>query len=269
MSLPVLLKRLTPPRVKHRLRESLLRTLSDEPAMSDNIMYNRFYWNRYAREWANPDFERDRLPPDCSSRSGIIGDEWGTPDDVDEIVDTFILSQVNRASVALEIGSGGGRIASRVAPHVGELWCLDVSQEMLASLRKTLRRHDNVRYVLATSPAVPVELRGRLDFAYSFDVFVHLDLHTQWQYIAATAQGLRPGGRAFFHTANLTTENGWSRFAAQPHFTVGGYYFVSPEIVRTLLDRAGLVVVEEAQLGPTGYRAQDFLVLVEKPILNS
>jgi SAM-dependent methyltransferase len=265
MSLPEEIKRLVPARVKHRVWEYVVGARSNEPSMTDNVNYNRFYWDRYVREWDNPDFERDRSSAEGTGDSAIIGEEWGTPGDVDEIVETYIVSQVSPDSVVLEIGSGGGRIASRVAPQVGELWCLDVSQEMLARLRRTLGDHDNVRFVLANTPAVPLELRGRLDFAYSFDVFVHLDLHTQWQYIDALARGLKPGGRAFLHTANLTTDNGWARFAAQPHFTVGGYYFVTPEVVRTMLHRAGLEVVEEADQRPTGYRAQDYLVLVEKP----
>jgi SAM-dependent methyltransferase len=235
--------------------------------MEDNVAYNRRYWDRYVERWDDPDFERDRAAPEAAVAPGVIGEEWGTPEAVDEIVERFVLPNVSSGTVAVEIGSGGGRIARRVAPHVGELWCLDVSEQMLARLRTTLAEHRHVHYLLVDEPQLPSALAGRIDFAYSFDVFVHLDLHTQWKYIRAIGRDLRPGGMAFLHTANLVSPSGWQRFAAQPHFTVGGYYFVTPEIVRTMAGKAGLEVVEESDpmsAGGNGYLAQDHCVLLRK-----
>ncbi|MDQ6839647.1 MAG: class I SAM-dependent methyltransferase [Actinomycetota bacterium] len=63
---------------------------------------------------------------------------------------------------------------------------------------------------------------------YSFDVFVHLDLHVQWSYIKEIERMLKPGGKVFIHTADLTTSAGWNRFVRQSGYRVEGFYFMTP-----------------------------------------
>jgi cyclopropane fatty-acyl-phospholipid synthase-like methyltransferase len=107
---------------------------------------------------------------------------------------------------------------------------------------------------------------GYFDFVYSFDVFVHLDLHTIWRYVSDISAALRPGGRSFLHTMNLTTPSGWKAFASQNCYSVEGHYFVSPEIVRILVERAGLELMKESSADSSNlYMDRDYLFVMEKP----
>jgi hypothetical protein len=54
-----------------------------------------------------------------------------------------------------------------------------------------------------TPPRLPPSLHASLHLLVCFDVFVHVDLHTQWWYWQQIAQVLAPGGRAFVSTANI------------------------------------------------------------------
>jgi cyclopropane fatty-acyl-phospholipid synthase-like methyltransferase len=112
-----------------------------------------------------------------------------------------------------ELGSGGGRVARCLAPVVASLACMDVSAGMLRRCQDRLAADglaDRVTYHLlvedtgsGTPPRLPAVLRGALDFVVAFDVFVHLDLHTQWWYWQELRDVLVPGGHAFVSTANL------------------------------------------------------------------
>ena len=96
---------------------------------------------------------------------------------------------------------------------------------------------------------------------------MHLDLHTIWRYFNEIARALKPGGKAFVSTASLTRPAGWERFAAQSRYTVGGFYFIGEDTVRSFAARVGLRVLKESP--PAGdpsniYINRDFLVVLEK-----
>ena len=252
------------------LKRAVLRTpLSGPPAVEEghSLEENRSYWNRYAKSWVQ-NFRGYEVgsPAQQTDAYEFLGDEWGNPQHVTEILDEFVYPFLSADSLALEIGSGGGRIAARVAPRVRHLYCMDISLEMLKRLSVILADRENVSYLHVEDATFPSELMTPgLDFVYSFDVFVHLDAHTQWKYIRQIAQALRPGGRAFLHTSNLTTEGGWQRFSSQDRATLEGHYFITPEILRTLVTRAGLTVETEASEDPSNfYKARDYLVLLRK-----
>lgn len=251
-------------------RLSGLRRKRDAPSPSElnNIEENRRYWNIYAKHWTKDDFRGFELTTESTPQTyELLGDEWGHPEHVSAILDEFIFPYIDADTVAIEIGSGGGRIASRVAPRVKHLYCLDISLEMLHQLKKAMGDRQNISLVHIESDAVlpPAVLPAEPDFVYSFDVFVHLDLHTMWKYIKQVGEVLRHGGRFFLHTSNLLAPEGWNRFASQEGFSIPGHYFVSPEIVKKLAHEAGLkVVMESSQDLSNFYKARDYLVILEK-----
>jgi len=238
---------------------------------SDNVGYNSEIWDWYADRWNDPAFRGHQLA--YEGRAGEdpaavarLGEEWGRLDDAIQVIDEWILPHVGPTSMCGEIGTGGGRVAVRVAPKVGEFHAFDISKKMLALVQTELADVAGARFHHLEAPALPVDLSGRFDFVYSFDVFVHLDLHVQWRYLQEIRRCLKPGGRAFLHTANLTAEAGWQRFAEQERYRVEGFYFTTPQAVRTLIDRAGLRLVEERSGGLGNfYYERDYFVLVENP----
>ena len=161
---------------------------------------------------------------------------------------------------------GGGRVAARVAPRVARLHAFDVSSSMLALARETLAGFDNVAFTLLAEPRFDAALHGTFDFVYAFDAFVHVDLHTMWRYFQQFALVLKPGGRGYVSTGNLMTERGFERFASQAEATQIGFYFMTPDMVRRLLAKAGLAVVRESPEVPGNLLLErDFLVVFERP----
>jgi SAM-dependent methyltransferase len=183
-----------------------------------------------------------------------------------EVVERWIKPHVDRSSVAGEIGTGGARVARLVAPNVGRFHAFDISPKMLELARHELRDVPGAQFHVLDGPSLPGPLASTFDFIYSFDVFMHLDLHVQWRYVLEFDRVLKPGGKAFIHTSNLTTAAGWERFAAQTHYRVEGFYFMTPQAMRTLIGHTTLEIIDELSEAPGNfYYERDYFVLLSKP----
>jgi SAM-dependent methyltransferase len=246
-------------RLKGAVRDRLM------PPMHENVDYNRAMWDRMAKKWSpeRAPVQGNRTDDD---RIEVLGDEWGDPTSVEQILERFVYPHVDSDDVAGEIGSGGGRVALRVAPKVERFTCFDISTEMLRHARQNLTSLGNVDFVVLEGAQLPASATGQFDFLYAFDVFVHLDLHTQWKYFKEFSRVLKPGGKVMVHTSNLLTEVGWQQFASQDRFEIRGHYFVTPELVRTLISRAGLRLVDESSEEDSNfYYRRDYVAVAEKP----
>jgi len=237
-----------------------------------NVEGNRRLWNSYADGWRRDEAYLDvELSEEDATlwreqNVHVVGDEWGTPADVDRVLEDFVFPFVDESTTAAEIGIGGGRIASRVAPRVRDLWGFDISKSMLKRSREALESHPNVRLVLLEEASLPTGFDGRFGFAYAFDVFPHLDLHVQYRYLRQLHGLLEPGGLALLHTANLRAPGGWERFASQPAPSIRGFFFVTPETVDLLAEKAGFVVERRSDVDPGNfYYARDYVALLRKP----
>ena len=232
-----------------------------------NRQYNRFVWTVYplAGRLGEVVGVRRAARSATPGETELVGDEWGTPGEVRDIVREFIEPFVDGESVVAEIGVGGGRVAMQVAPLVQQFYCLDASSTMLRRARKALAGFEHVHYVKLARPACPAELQGAVNFVYAFDVFVHFDVHLIWKYFQAIAEMLTPRGKALVHVANLAAPSGWEKFSSQKAFSVGGLYFLSPEIVAILADRAGFSVLKESSPRPgNNYLCRDHVAVLEK-----
>lgn len=260
-----------------RLRAAVraFRATSDEPRpdhRTDNFGYNRALWNDYSRKWSDPQFRARQLAeetPDAAVGADdleVLGEEWGRPADVERVLAEWITPYLGPDKLVAEIGSGGGRVARRVLPEVARLYCFDNSDEMLGRLVTALGSDPRLEAHLLESPRLPADLTGRLDFVYAFDVFVHFDLHLLRRYVEEIARVLKPGGVTFVHTSNITAPRGWPKFAAQETFVVEGHYPMSPDLVRTVLERSGLTVERESTPDESNfYLARDYLAIARKP----
>ena len=209
-----------------------------------------------------PDEERSHIEEHVRS----LGDEWAPAGDLEEVLREYLYPYVSNETVAAEIGVGGGRVAALVAPRVRLLHCIDVSPEMIVHAREKLEGRDNVDFLVVDEPRLPQEWSAQIDFVYSFDVLVHLDLKTIWRYLLECTRVLRPGGFALIHTTNLATDLGFERFddlPARPF--VGQDRFVTPEAVHVLLERSGLEYVKGSKpQGDNLYFNRDYVVIANK-----
>merc|ERR1712194_901281 len=95
---------------------------------------------------------------------------------------------------------------------------------------------------------------------------VHMDIHQIFKTLCSARAILRPGGSIFLSFANLLAPDGWRRFARQRQYTVGGFFFISPDIARCLLERVGLEVCKfSSPQGGNTYLNRDLLVLARRP----
>jgi SAM-dependent methyltransferase len=242
--------------VKKMLGQSIDSSLS-------NVEYNKKLWNKYAKEWQSTDIPFEDLKS-TKKEAQFLGDEWGNLKAVDQVIKEYIDPYINKQSVVGEIGTGGGRIASKVAGKTKEFYCFDISSEMLRKAKNSLQNFNNVSYELLDSPQFSSNFVSKFDFVYSFDVFVHLDLHTIWKYLQQFKVILKNKGRVFIHTTNLTAPDGWARFVSQEEYHVEGHYFVTPEVINTLIERSGLKKVKESKIDPGNfYYYRDYLVVLE------
>jgi SAM-dependent methyltransferase len=232
-----------------------------------NTEYNKYLWDKYANGW-------DKLGVDVEDKNiGInerekyleyIGDEWGNKDSVAQVLNDFIFPYLRHDCKCGEIGSGGGRIASKVAPRVSELVCFDISEKMLQNAKEKLVEYSNIEYILTDGKGFSDDLKETFDFIYSFDVFVHLDLHTIWSYFIEIKKTLKKDGKAFIHTTNLSAPKGWERFINQREYSVEGHYFITPDMITLLAEKAGFNIIKTSVVNDTNfYYHRDFLFILE------
>lgn len=248
------------------LRNGCIRVFTPTlPPDADNVRHNRSLWNTYASTWDRQSIYLEKDPNRREEHIHVLGDEWGTPTDLDEVFRDFFEENLSRETVAVEIGVGGGRIAKRVAPLVKTLWAFDIAPAMLAKARQALSGQDNVQLVQLEDTRLPDHLVGQVDFIYSFDVFVHLDLHTLYRYLVDMARVIKPDGRILIHTSNLSATEGWNRFSSQSAYSVAGHYFICPELLHILVEHAGLRLVKESQeRADNFYYARDYVCLLAR-----
>jgi SAM-dependent methyltransferase len=232
-----------------------------------NIDYNRNLWDTYSQTWSKDKAEIEDKEIRAGSREDYIeflGDEWGDKESVQEVLNDFLFPFISGNSVVAEIGSGGGRIAAVVAPRVEQLYCFDISRDMLSRASKVLSDLENISFILSNGKSFEEKYSERFDFVYSFDVFVHLDLHTIWSYFSEFRKILKKEGLIFLHTSNLKAPGGWERFASQQEYKVEGHYFISPEIVNILAEKAGFDIVKRSEVTTNFYYKRDYLFILKK-----
>lgn len=210
----------------------------------------------------------------------LLGEEWSDRLSFQQVLEDFFWPNLKESDRVAELGSGGGRVSSRVVRRVEALHCYDISKEMLKKAEKAVSESlseasltKETRFEFLPGPALPADVSGTYDFVYAFDVFPHVDLHTQWKYYQEFARVLKPGGSAIIHSANLEAPEGWDRFASQDKYSVGGFYFMAPSSVLKLVEKAGLEVIitsldvqkEKEGRSDNTYYNRDFMVLVSKP----
>jgi ubiquinone/menaquinone biosynthesis C-methylase UbiE len=202
---------------------------------------------------------------DMNNDLSNLGDEWANRSHTIEIIQEFIYPYINDSHVVAEIGVGGGRIAKEVVNRVAELHCYDVSSEMIKRSKNVLKP-DTTKVVFTLLNCAELQCPDNFfDFIYSFDVFPHVDLVNIYSYLREIKRTLKPGGKCFISTSDITTAGGFERFQAQTISSVGGFCWTSPDAILTLIKNAGLSVIKIGERREDNvYLHRDFLVIVGK-----
>ena len=82
---------------------------------------------------------------------------------------------------------------------------------------------------------------------------------------------MKEDGKAFVSTANLLTPLGWDRFQKQSKYTVGGFYFITPDIVQKCAEESNLRIVKTSKVDmdhENVYYNRDYLIVLENMWLS-
>jgi len=89
----------------------------------------------------------------------------------------------------------GGEVDLYLAPHVRELWAIDVSGEMLARAKERLRASENVRFLEVGNRDFLAAFEDEtMDLVFSYLVLQHLEKEDAVTYLREAARVLKPGG---------------------------------------------------------------------------
>jgi SAM-dependent methyltransferase len=174
-------------------------------------------------------------------RDGLYGLQWGDPQTMPalkRVRDCFILPYVHPDRTALEIGPGGGRW-TRYLLGFDRLYVVDYHQALLDELARSFRT-PYLKLIKNSGADLLGIADESVDFAFSFGVFVHLELAVIENYFQELRRVLKPDGCAVIQYSDKTKE------AARQH----GEWFTdtTPDIIIPLVQECGHRVIEEDRL---------------------
>ena len=190
--------------------------------------------------------------------------------------------------VILEIAPGHGRWSRELVPRARRLVLVDLNPSCIEFCRQRFAGQPSVEYYVNDGRSLPFLAPSTIDFAWSYDSFVHMEAPTVASYLRELARVLRPGGRAVIHHAgrrHAARSLGFLRYGGR----AGSWVFrlvsmgldtaggrdgdrgnVSARVVRELAARAGLTVeLQTDRWGPRGEfdcrRFRDVISVLVRP----
>lgn len=187
-------------------------------------------WNYF---WGN-----DIAAWESRGEPGFYGDQWGDPEkqqNLRGIVATFIEPFIKPGHVALEIGSGGGRWTQYLLKF-SRLYSVELNRQSFHYLLQRFGACPNLSFCQTNGTDFPGVPPQSVDFAFSYDVFVHLEPELIFSYLSNLKALLKPTSNVVIHYADQTKPG-----------VDGIYGFAKTDaaIVHEVVSRAGYEVLEE------------------------
>jgi len=194
------------------------------------------------------------------------GDEWGKPEQWEALTNKFLKPFLPRENgVIVEIGPGSGKYTLKLVDKAKKIVCFDVSKKFVQIARQRLApyvKEGRVEFEMLglwnCNEIVQVlekkNLAGEVDLFFSIDSMVHVELHTLAAYFINAAKSLRTGGYLVMGVASCTNERGFDRLLEETPWCYGGmrpshqFYFLSRDIVYTLMEKMGFEIVEYEEI---------------------
>lgn len=194
-----------------------------------DIEWNREVWDQ-AHDWSEEGDEWSGMAAHC----GQPYQEWKTA-----LIEQFLLPNIEGKDV-LEIAPGHGRFSQSIVPAASSTTLVDLSQTCLDVCQKLFADAPHVNYVLTDGTSLPGVADQSIDFVWSFDSFVHMELPVIDAYLAEISRVLRPGGSFNIHHAG---KRDWALKLAPTAHRLGS------------VGRVGLRLAGQGRLRDSGRRA--------------
>jgi ubiquinone/menaquinone biosynthesis C-methylase UbiE len=201
------------------------------------------------------------------------------------LIDHFLVPRLQPQATLLEIGPGHGRWARHIAGRCAMFYLADLSTSCLEYCRQLLG-DQGLAYIPTNGRSLTGVPDASVDFAWSYDVFVHIGPQDTAGYLQDLARVLKPGGEAVIHHAGrrdallpLDAMRQWGPFFLKLYnglslgvwSTVDGWRSaMSRQRLARLARRAGLEVVRQQQtFGPGDafavLRFNDWITTLRRP----
>lgn len=195
-----------------------------------DLKWNR-RWGEQARQYAegHPYF----------SKHSMYGLQWGHPlhGTAKFVVPEYIQPRMVDADTVLEIGPGGGRYTQFLL-DCSHLILVEYNTEFFAILEELYGdKGPKLSFVTSDGSSLPGVPDQSVDFVFSFDCFVHLDIPLIRGYLADIGRVLAPDGYAVIHYADKNKE------AAQKQGS--NFSPTTSEKMRELVTEAGYEITKE------------------------
>jgi ubiquinone/menaquinone biosynthesis C-methylase UbiE len=109
------------------------------------------------------------------------------------------------ASTILEIAPGFGRWTEFLLPNCDKLIGVDVAPKCVEACTRRFADHPEASFFVNDGHSLPMVADSSVDFAFSFDSLVHVELETLGDYLTELSRVLKPDGVAFLHHSNYGT----------------------------------------------------------------
>lgn len=170
----------------------------------DRAARMRAYWDERARvnaAWyvdTTLDFEQPDMERFFASGERIVADHY---------VDG--LATPSRHDLAVEIGSGLGRICRALREHFDHVVGIDIAPEMVAQARELVTA-EGIEFRVGDGTTLTDVADASVDLVFTFTVFQHIPDPTVVEgYIAEVGRVLRPGGVFAFQWNNEPNAGWW------------------------------------------------------------
>jgi ubiquinone/menaquinone biosynthesis C-methylase UbiE len=159
----------------------------------------------------------------------------------------------------LDLASGHGRNALRLARKASLVYCVDINPENIEFLHNRFASTSKFIIIQNDGSSLPFIANNDIDLFYCYDALVHFDLEIVQSYVKEAYRVIRTGGHAFIHCSNYTGNPG-GNFQDNPHWR----NFMSCEIFTHLARKAGFTVQRADKLAWGGIPDLDCIFLLRK-----
>lgn len=167
----------------------------------------------------------------------VYGLQWGDPEFIAPlryIRDRFIAPYIDGEHSALEIGPGGGRW-TRYLSGFDRVYVVDRHEWMFLELRRNVD-FSGLRFVRTCGTDFPGLAPASVDYVFTFDCFVHLEVADIRAYLKNLRPLLRPAANVVIHYS----DHGKVMARINPWFSENG-----PDIMRPMVADLGYTIAEE------------------------